>query len=296
MARDTTKGTTVDLKGALHGEVVRHGAGKLEFRFPQGKGAVSPGRSEFRDAGELVDYLARLLSVEPTGDALRGSTSIVGKYDRTAPNGGRAFTFGDPILDLITDASGTLTIGDQRLDLAAIELASPRYRSGGIRSIDLGMAGGDLRARQVIDAALGQGEFTLIECSDDVIELASTNPSQRDFYRSGDHLRFKAWKKNYYFYWSMGAEIETWGHDFDTARIDSTYIDTFYAQVCFVVKQDSDSDSDDDYVDEYEWGVKAPQPRRVVSQCTANWHGLRFDGQVEAGPECYTLGGGGIFS
>ena len=48
-------------------------------------------------------------------------------------------------------------------------------------------------------------------------------------------------------------------------------------------------------LDEYEWGVTSPQPRRVVSQCTAEWHGLRFAGQVEAGPECYTLGDNGIF-
>ncbi len=295
MARDTSNGTTVDLKNAMHGEAIRRDTGHLEFRFPTGKGSIAPGRATYRDAQELVEHVGKLLGVEPTGGALRGSATVVGKYERTASNGGRAFTFGDPILDLITDAAGTVTIGKERLDLAAIELSSPRYRSGGIRSIDLGMVADALRSRQVIEAALGTGDFTLIECSDDVIGLASTNPSQRDFYRNGDHLRFKAWKKNYWLYWSMGAEIETWGHDFDTARIDSTYIDTFYAQTCFVVKRDSDSDRNDDYVDEYEWGVNAPQPRRVVSQCTANWHGLRFDGQVEAGPTCYTLGDGGIF-
>jgi hypothetical protein len=293
MARGT-KATTVDLKAPVTCEVTRHGASHLEFRFARGKGRLSPSRSEFREPAELVDYLAGLLGVDPTGGGLRGSASCVGKYDRTAPNGGRAFTFGDPILDLITDAAGTLTMGGQRFDLAAIELESPRYRSGGIRQIDLGMISDEMRDLQLTQAALGQGDFTLIECSDDVVGLASTNPSQRDFYRSGDHLRFKAWKKNYWAYWSIGAEVETWGHDFDTARIESTYIDTFYAQTCFVVKQDSDSDSDDDYLDEYEWGVTAPQPRRVVSMCTARWHGLDFAGQVEAGPTCYTLGDGGI--
>jgi hypothetical protein len=57
---------------------------------------------------------------------------------------------------------------------------------------------------------------------------------------SGGHLRFKAWKKNYPFYWSMGAEIETWGGNFISATIESIYIDTFLAQTCFVVKRGSD--------------------------------------------------------
>ncbi len=294
MAR-STKGTTVKLEAASNCELIRHGADHLEFRFPARSGYLQPARWEFREPAELTDYLAELLGVEPAGGGIRGSASRAGKYDRRTADGDRAFTFGDPILDLITDPEGVITIGGQRYNLAGIELESPRYRSGGITSIDLGILGDELRAHQVRQAALGQGDFTLIECSSDVVALASTNPSQRDFWHSGDHLRFKAWKKNYYFYWSIGAEIETWGHDFDRARIESTYIDTFYAQVCFVVKQDSDSDTDDDYVDEYEWGVTSPQPRRVVSQCTAEWHGLRFGGQVEAGPECFTLGDNGIF-
>lgn len=119
--------------------------------------------------------------------------------------------------------------------------------------------------------------------------MASTNPSQRDFFRSGDHLRFKAWKKKYAVYWSMGAEIETWGHDFDVAEIQSRYLDTVVGQVCAAMKVDSDRDTDDDYVDEYEWGINAPQPLRVVSNCSAEWHGERFGGQVAAGPECFEV-------
>jgi hypothetical protein len=84
----------------------------------------------------------------------------------------------------------------------------------------------------------------------------------------------------------MGAEVETWGHDFDRARVESRYLDTFAGAFCAPVKFDSDSDTDDDHVDEYEWGVNAPQPLRVVSTCSADWHGMRFAGQVEAGTPC----------
>jgi hypothetical protein len=76
----------------------------------------------------------------------------------------------------------------------------------------------------------------LVESSDRVLSFASTNPSQRDFYpTSGGHIRFKAWKKNYLFYWSMGAEIETWGGNFTSASIESAYIDTFFAQTCMML-------------------------------------------------------------
>jgi hypothetical protein len=47
-------------------------------------------------------------------------------------------------------------------------------------------------------------------------------------------------RKTILFYWSMGAEIETWGGNFISASIESIYIDTFLAQTCFVVKRDSD--------------------------------------------------------
>lgn len=88
----------------------------------------------------------------------------------------------------------------------------------------------------------------------------------------------------------MGAEIETWGGKFTTARIESRYIDTFYAQTCFVVKTDSDSDTNDDYVDEYEWGVNAPQPKRIESVCTARFKGQQFVGGVQAGSQCFVVG------
>jgi hypothetical protein len=142
---------------------------------------------------------------------------------------------------------------------------------------------------QVAKAASGDGDIAIIAADANGVDLATTNPSQQDFERQGDLLRFKAWRKSYFFYWSMGAEVETWGHDFDTASIEGTYIDLFYGQICDVVKTDSDSDTDDDYVDEYEWGVNAPQPLRVASVCRASWHGEGFAGQVVAGSECPTL-------
>ena len=277
---------TIDLAVAANCELTRKAGGKLEFRFPERSGFLTAARWEFRDKKELVDYLARLLSLEVKGEGLRGTGVCYGKYERRGADGGRAFCFGDPLLDLITDPSGQLVLGGRRIDLAAIELQSPRYRAGGLRTIDLAPLSASLRDLQVAQAALGQGDFTLIEHTAEVVGLASTNPSQRDFYRNGRHLRFRAWKKRYVFYWSMGAEIETWGRDFSTARIESRYLDTVAGAFCHAVKLDSDSDTNDDYLDEYEWGVNAPQPLRVVSSCGALWQGQTFGGQVEAGTAC----------
>ncbi len=279
----------IDLTAPSNCELVKRDQARLEFRFPERGGFLTPARWEFRDPEELVEYLARLLSLEVAGGGLQGTAVRFGKYDRRSSDGDPAFTFGDPVLDLITDPAGGLVLGGRRVDLAAAELESAARRPGGIGRMDLGVLSGAIRDLQAAQAALGQGDFALVECTGEVMALASTNPSQRDFFHSGDHLRFKAWKKRYALYWSMGAEIETWGHDFDSARIESRYLVTISGQFCTTVKVDSDHDTDDDYVDEYEWGVNAPQPRRVVSNCFADWHGQRFDGQVTAGPDCFEV-------
>jgi hypothetical protein len=289
MEDNGSQAETVDLAVRSNCEVVRREGGRLEFRFPDRAGFLTPTRWEFRDRIELVEYLAGLLSFDVADNGLRGTGASFGKYERLDAEGRKAFTFGDPILDLITDPSGEIIIGGRRIDLAAIELGSPARRSGGNRRIDLTVISDALLNLHVAQAAMGQGEFSLIECNSEVVALASTNPSTLTFIKNGHTMRFRAWKKNYFLYWSMGAEIETWGADFTSAEIQSRYLDTVVGQVCSAVKFDSDSDTDDDYVDEYEWGVNAPQPLRVVSNCSADWQGQPFFGQVSAGPECFEV-------
>ena len=116
--------------------------------------------------------------------------------------------------------------------------------------------------------------------------LASTNPSQRDFYRNGRHMRFRAWKMNYVFYWSMGAEIETWGRDFGTARIESRYLDTVAGACCHAVKLDSEFGQQGRLPRRVRAGGQRAEPLRVVSNCGALWQDQTFGGQVEAGTAC----------
>lgn len=108
----------------------------------------------------------------------------------------------------------------------------------------------DFEQPQLTRAAVGQGDFPIIACNDHVVALASTNLSQFDFQHGRSRPRFKAWKKSRLAYWLMGAEVETWGHDFTTARIERRYLDTAFGQTCTLVKQGSDEDRNDDYVDE----------------------------------------------
>lgn len=267
-------------------------AGKTVLTFPE-KAELTHGRCEFKSPEEFLKYVEKSFGVraDPATLSLRGSVCRRGKYQKVDKSGNAVLTIGDPLLDLVSDDEGRLVIGGQAVHLTETEFGSARYRSGGLRSIDLSGTSSALAQSQLLSAARGEGDFVLVEASDRVQSFASTNPSQQDFFpAAGGHIRFKAWKKNYAVYWSMGAEIETWGGKFTRARIESRYIDTFYAQTCFVVKVDSDSDTNDDYVDEYEWGVNAPQPKRVESGCDAQFKGQRFRGNVQAGPLCFLVG------
>jgi hypothetical protein len=263
--------------------------GTVTFSFPHGEGELRGARWEFRDRDDLVAYLSDTLAVPADHGGLRGTIRRRGKYVRQDAGGNKGTTFGDPILDLITDDHGEVVIGGQRLPIGSAELREPKYRMGGLSTVDLGVGADDVATYHLRRAAMGVGDIVITDNTDGLVAFASTNPSQRDYYLDGDHLRFKAWKKKRFLYWSMGAEVETWGHDFTSARIESRYLDTIVGQTCTAVKVDSDSDTNDDYLDEYEWGVNAPQPLRVVSICTAVWKGRTFTAQVEAGPTCFEV-------
>ena len=263
---------------------------KTTFAFPD-KAELTHGKYEFKTPEDLLNYLEKSVGVGSYEKSLRGSVCRRGKYQKVDKSGNPVLTIGDPILDLVSDGEGRVIIGGEAIYLTSSELSSARDRSGGIKSIDLSGVSGELAQSQLLSSARGEGDFTLVESSDRALSFASTNRNRWDFYPSaGGHIRFNAWKKRNLFYWSMGAEIETWGGNFTSASIQSIYIDTFFAQTCFVVRRDSDSDTNDDYVDEYEWGVNAPQPKRVESLCSAKFKGQQFAGRVEAGGQCFVVG------
>jgi len=47
-----------------------------------------------------------------------------------------------------------------------------------------------------------------------------------------------------------------------------------------------DSDRNDTYLDQYEWGWHSQQPERVAALCKAMWHNMKFADLVTAGEGC----------
>lgn len=266
--------------------------GKAEISFPE-NGSMRVGRHKFRGQNDLVGYLSTIFPTILDGKGIRGSLKRTGKYQRVDQKQRPIFTFGDPVLDLITDEHGTVTVSGTSFDLRSADLSRSDQRRGGIRTIDLQPYGEELLRVQVVEAALGKGGFTLVESGEGHAVVASSNPSTVNFHDGGGMLRFRAWKKNYYVYWSIGAEIETiYGGNFSTASIASRYGEVVASDICAVVKEDSDSDSNDNYVDEYEWGSFSSPPSGVHSLCNATWLGKSYAATVQKGGCGSFLGSG----
>jgi hypothetical protein len=263
-------------------------AGKVHLKFPREDAHLEVGRDSFEDQDDLLKYLAATFPVVKDGDGRRFTVKRTAKYQRVNAKGDPVFTFGDPVLDLITDEHGWLAIGGQRHNLAAVELADPGSRSGGIATIDLSPRPGELD-HVVRQASFGGGRFSIVEAGVDHAILASSNPSEYWFYSGTAKMRFRAFKKNYWVGWKMGADVETWGADFTRAEIQSDYGYPAWDNVCVVAKHDSDSDTNDDYVDEYEWGVNSSPPTGVRSVCTATWRGSTYSRVVTKGGCDYWL-------
>ena len=263
---------------------------KVELHFPKG-GFVRCGKSHFKNQDALLAHISETLLMNHRRDAIRLKTKRKGKYQRVDRMGAPVFTFGDPILDMITDENGWLSVGRETYNLLRMELASPAGRKGGIASIDLSLAHEQIQRHQVIEATSPNGKYSFVEYNADRAIMASTNPSSLSFKHGSATMRFRSWKSNYVVYKSIGSEIETWGHDFSSASIRSTYADPVVPNspfICGIVKTDSDSDSNDDYVDEYEWAVNGPLPSTVRSFCEARWFGQLFSGSVSKG-DCTTF-------
>lgn len=254
---------------------------KCEINFSE-KGFIVPERSGFHDWDDLLNYVIVSFNLPEKTD-ISYSMTRRGKYQRLDPKGNPIFTFGDPILDLVTDEYGWITIGDECYNLRTMPRAVSFGRGGGIRSVDLTPYLKEIQHAQIAEAMARGEKYIVQESADETLQISSLNPKERWFHKSGASMRFRAWKKDYKVYWSMGAEIETWGGNFDYAKIESDYGDAIAHGFCATMKHDWDDDRNDDYVDEWEWGVNSSPPTGVRSWCTANWKGGYYSGSVEAG-------------
>ena len=79
-------------------------------------------------------------------------------------------------------------------------------------------------------------------------------------------LTFHAWKRTHFpAYWSMGASVTADGLNYDAGIIDSHYYMTVPEGTgCELVKAGESTDHDNNYFDEWQWGVNSQQPDRVA--------------------------------
>jgi hypothetical protein len=196
---------------------------------------------------------------------------------RRSADGTQAVTFGDPVLDAISSAAGTLVIGSQTIDLlAGRPSVNPLRRAGG--------AGDGV---VVYDAPA----LKMTGIVSDAERWATDDESYVEYRIRNGRLGFHAWKENYtiagYGYWSMGVEISVWdtATNFEAASITSVDYMTVDAP-CEMFRGGVAADYNDNYVDRMDWGIHAQQPERVAGVCQAQWHHRKFADLVTAGDGC----------
>jgi hypothetical protein len=239
------------------------------FRHPRKIELVTHKAYEFEKHGDLTAYLEENFGGRREDGGIRGSVCRKGKYAGQAAEGARAAASGDPVFDAISASSGVVIEAERQKQLVAEQ--SARRGPHGIIGRPVLFDAPQIKFTGVVNGA----------------ERWAADDGSTVEYRIGNgRLTFHAWKKSFG-YWSMGAEIEVSGTDtdFEFAHIVSKYFMSVTSP-CMLVKEDQDSDRDDDYLDEYEWGINAQQPERVASLCRAQWHHARFADVVTAGSGC----------
>ena len=254
-----------DLLNANQATTVRKD-GSVEFVTHNA--SIQPGRNTFANLDEFNAYLGKTLGAHPDGKGMRGSISRKGMYSR---NAGNSITFGDPVLDTISSAAGSLVIGGKTIDLREGRASpqGPNGTGGGVVAFDAPY----LKLTGTVNGAE---------------RWASDDGAMVEYCIGNGRLNFHAWKKStFYQYWSMGGEISVYDTNarFDAADIVSNYYMTVNTP-CQIVKVGHDSDLHDSYVDQYEWGWNSQQPERVAVLCRAQWHNARFADLVTAGDGC----------
>jgi hypothetical protein len=239
--------------------------------------AIQPGRHSFTSQDELNAYLVEALGGKAERGGIGGYLSRKGKYMRRSADGTQAVTFGDPVLDAISSAAGTLVIGSQTIDLlAGRPSVNPLRRAGG--------AGDGV---VVYDAPA----LKMTGIVSDAERWATDDESYVEYRIRNGRLGFHAWKDNYtiagYGYWSMGVEISVWdtATNFEAASITSVDYMTVDAP-CEMFRGGVAADYNDNYVDRMDWGIHAQQPERVAGVCQAQWHHRQFADLVTAGDGC----------
>jgi hypothetical protein len=246
-----------------------------EAEFVTRDAVIQPGRYSFANQDELNAYVIEVLGGKVERGGIDGVFSRRGRYVRRSADGTQAVTFGDPVLDAISSAAGTLVIGGQTIDLlAGRSPVNPLGRAG---------AGGVV----VFDAPA----LKMTGIVHDAERWATDDGSYVEYRIRNGRLGFHAWKDSYGFgrwkYWSMGVEISVWNTPakFEAANITSLEYMSVDAP-CQMFNGGVAADYNDNHVDRSDWGILSQQPERVAGLCQAQWHHRQFADLVTAGDGC----------
>jgi hypothetical protein len=241
---------------------------------------IQPGRSSFTNQDDLNAYLVEMLGAKKQNGGIGGSVSREGTYVRRSTDGSPTVTFGDPLLDTISSASGKLVIGDRTIDLAALRQASNKLSETRI-------AGDGV-------VALDAPALTMTGIVQDAERWISDDGTYVEYRIRNGRLGFHAWKQGPSVAdlgaWEMGVEVSVWNTPcvFEAAAITALNYMSVNApcQQFQAGGQGVIDDFNDTHVDLSDWGIFAQQPERVAGMGQARWHHRNFSEFVTAGSGC----------
>jgi hypothetical protein len=241
---------------------------------------IRPGTHSFASQNALSAYLVETFGASAQGEGVRGSFSRKGSYVRRSADGTPAITFGNPVLDAISAANGSLVIGGRTIDLTPLQAWSTTLASGSAPGA--GPVAFDMPALQFQGIVNDAEKWSLDDNS--YVE-----------YRIGNgRLGFQAWRNGPSLadlgFWEMGVGISVWN---SYSNYEAAFIEAIeYMSVNAPCQQfpaggaGQNTDYNDHHVDLTDYGLFAQQPERVAGVCMARWHHRQFRDVVTAGSGC----------
>jgi hypothetical protein len=243
-------------------------------------GVIQPSTHSFTDRNALNAYVVETFGAEADGGGIRGSLSRKGAYVRRSLDGTPAITFGNPVLDAIASANGSVIIGGQTIDLTPL--------SAGANALAVGSAPGAGAVAFAMPALKFQGIVN-------DAERWSLDDNSYVEYRIGNgRLGFQAWRHGPSVadlgFWEMGVGISVWNSysDYEAGFIEAIeYMSVNAPCQQFPAGGDGlNADYNGNHVDLTDYGLHAQQPERVAGVCMARWHHRQFRDEVTAGSGC----------
>ena len=241
---------------------------------------IQPGVHSFANQDALNAYLVETFGATMQHGGVAGSLSCKGKYIRRSVDGTPAVTFGNPVLDTISSANGTLAIGGRTIDL------TPLRRSANAPGRASGAGGGAV--------AFDAPALKFKGIVHDAEKWALDDGSYVEYRIRNGRLGFQAWRNGPSIsdlgFWDMGVGISVWN---TATKYEAAFINAInYMSVNAPCQQflaggtGRTVDYNDTHVDLSDYGLFAQQPERVAGVCMAQWHHRQFADLLTAGSGC----------